>query len=313
MKQNLDEYLDSQIQEIRQTVGDSKVLLGLSGGIDASVTAVLLNRAIGKNLICVFVDTGLMRHNEGDEVETLFKQEYGVNFIRVNAKERFLGKLKGITNPEAKRKIIGEEFIRVFEDEAKKLGQIDYFAQGTNAADIAESDKSALVKSHHNVALPDVIDFKGIVEPLKSLFKYQIRELGLFLGLPHDVVYRQPFPGPGLAVRCMGEVTEEKVEVLRLADYIVREEIGKLEQKPSQYFAIMTDTYSVGVKNDKRTFEPVVAIRAVDTKDFMTGAYTALPHDVLGLIAKRITSEVDGVSRVVYDITSKPPGTVEWE
>ena len=311
---NLDDYLNLQIEMIRKTVGKKQVLLGLSGGVDSTVCAGIISKAIPGQLYCIFVDHGFMRLNEGDQIEAAFTNN--VKLIRVNAKERFLSRLKGISEPEAKRKIIGEEFLRVFEEEAAKLGDVKYFAQGTIYPDIVESGATgkANIKSHHNVGgLPEKLNFDGIIEPLSGLYKEGVRALGRKLELPDFLIDRQPFPGPGLAVRVIGELTEEKLDTLRFADAIVREEIDKLDEKPSQYFAVMTDTYSVGVKNDKRTYEPVVAVRAVVTNDFMTGEYATLPHNVLGRIARRITCEVVGISRVVYDITSKPPGTVEWE
>jgi len=312
--QNLDEYLDLQIKQIREIVGNEQVLLGLSGGVDSTVCAGIISKAIPGQLYCIFVDHGLMRLNEGDQIESVFSDK--VKFIRVNAKDRFLSRLKGVSEPEAKRKIVGEEFVRVFEEEAKKLGDVKFLAQGTNYADIVESGATGKdnIKSHHNVGgLPEKLNFDGIVEPLASLYKDGIRALGRKLELPDFLIDRQPFPGPGLAIRVIGEITEEKLDILRFADAIVREEIDKLEQRPSQYFAVMTDTYSVGVRDEKRVYEPVIAVRAMVTNDFMTGEYAALPHDVLGRISERITDEVDGVSRVVYDITSKPPGTLEWE
>jgi len=311
----LEDYIDTQIKQVRQTVGDKKVLLALSGGVDSSVLAALLSKAIPGQLTCVFVDHGFMRLNEGDEIEEVFSK-HDLNFIRINAADRFLAKLKGITDPEEKRKIIGEEFVRVFEEEAKKLGRIPFLAQGTIYPDIIESggQHGELIKSHHNVGgLPANLDFDQLVEPLSDLFKNEVRKIGAMLGLPPALVNRQPFPGPGLAVRVMGEVTFSKLEILRRADAIVREELDKLEPRPSQYFAVLTDTFSVGVKDEKRTYDPVVAIRAVNTQDFMTAVYTPVPHDVLGKMAERVSGEVDGVSRVVYDISSKPPGTVEWQ
>jgi len=311
----LEDYINTQVEQVRQAVGDKKVLLALSGGVDSSVLAVLLSKAIPGQLTCVFVDHGFMRLNEGDEIEDVFSK-HDLNFIRVNAADRFLSKLKGITDPEEKRKIIGEEFVRVFEEEAKKLGRIPFLAQGTIYPDIIESggQHGELIKSHHNVGgLPPNLDFDQLIEPLSGLFKNEVRKIGIMLGLPAALVNRQPFPGPGLAVRIMGEVTFDKLETLRYADAIVREELDKLNPRPSQYFAVLTDTFSVGIKNDKRTYDPVLAIRAVNTQDFMTAVYTPVPHDVLGKMAERISSEVDGVSRVVYDISSKPPGTVEWQ
>ena len=315
---SVEDYAERTIEEYRQKLKGKKVLLALSGGVDSSVAAALLSRAIGSDLTCVFVDHGLLRKDEGDMVEKTFKGHYGLNFIRVNAQERFLSKLAGVTDPEKKRKIIGEEFIRVFEDEAKKLGRLDVLAQGTIYPDVIESGKgdSAVIKSHHNVGgLPDVISFEGIAEPLRDLFKDEVRRVGTMLGIPKELVWRQPFPGPGLAVRVMGEVTAEKLSVLREADAIFREEVGKLglENAPDQYFAVLTDTRSVGVMGDARTYGYVVALRAVTTDDFMTAEWTKLPLEVLERASGRITNEVHGVSRVVYDISSKPPATVEWE
>ena len=311
---NLQDYIDSQVEQIRQTVGGSKVLLALSGGVDSSVCAALLSKAIPGQLTCVFVDHGLMRLNEGDDIEEIFSK-HDLDFIRVNAADRFLAKLKGITDPEQKRKIIGAEFIRVFEDEAKKLGRIPFLAQGTIYPDIVESGgvHGETIKSHHNVGgLPENLDFDQLVEPLSGLFKNEVRKIGIMLGLPPSLVNRQPFPGPGLAVRVMGEVTFDKLEILRKADAIVREELDKLDPPPSQYFAVLTDTFTVGVKDGQRTYDPVLAIRAMNTQDFMTATYTQVPHDILGRMAMRI-GEIDGISRVVYDISSKPPGTMEWQ
>jgi len=311
----LENYLATWEEKIRQTVGKQQVLLGQSGGVDSSVCAALISKAIPGQLTCVFVDHGFMRLGEGDEIEAIFAEK-PVRFVRVNAEERFLAKIAGVSDPETKRKLIGEEFVHVFEEEAKKLGKIPFLAQGTIYPDIIESggEHGAVVKSHHNVGgLPDIMDFTGIIEPLSGLYKPEVRELGRMLGLPSSLVDRQPFPGPGLAIRVMGDVTKAKLDVLRKADAIVREEIGLLDEKPNQYFAVLTDTFTVGVKGDVRTYDPVVAIRAVSTLDFMAGAYTPLPHEVLERMAKRITGEIDGVSRVVYDITSKPPGTIEWE
>ncbi|MGN0689086.1 MAG: glutamine-hydrolyzing GMP synthase, partial [Oscillospiraceae bacterium] len=284
----------------------------------SSVAAVLLHKAVGKNLTCVFVDHGLLRKDEGDFVEKTFKEKFGMNLIRVNAEERFLTKLKGITEPEKKRKIIGEEFIRVFEDEAKNLGRIDILAQGTIYPDVVESGKgdSAVIKSHHNVGgLPDIMSFERIIEPLRDLFKDEVREVGEKLGIPHELVWRQPFPGPGLAVRIIGEITKDKADLLREADAVFREEIAKagIESEVSQYFAVLTDLRSVGVMGDARTYGYTVALRAVTTDDFMTAEWSRLPYEVLEKSSSRITNEVAGVSRVVYDITSKPPATVEWE
>ena len=311
----LSDYLDEQIAQIQQQVGEQRVLLALSGGVDSSVCAALLSRAIPGQLTCIFVDTGLMRLDEGDQVEAAFADK-DLHLIRVNAETRFLSKLAGVIDPEQKRKIIGEEFVRIFEDESAKLGDIPYLAQGTIYPDIIESGKagSANIKSHHNVGgLPEDLAFVGLVEPLSLLYKDEVRALGTMLGLPDYLVNRQPFPGPGLGVRCIGEVTKEKLDALRVADAIVREELDALDVSPDQYFAVMTDTYSVGVRDGKRAYSPVVAVRAVATNDFMVAEYVHISHDVLNRISQRITDAVTTVSRVVYDITSKPPGTVEWE
>lgn len=311
-------FIESSIEKYKKELAGKKVLLALSGGVDSSVAAVLMHKAIGSNLTCVFVDHGLLRKGEGDFVENTFGSQFGINLIRVNAEDRFLSKLKGVTEPEKKRKIIGAEFIRVFEDEAKKLGKIDVLVQGTIYPDVIESGKgdSAVIKSHHNVGgLPDVIAFDEIVEPLRDLFKDEVRESGTKLGIPHELVWRQPFPGPGLAVRVIGEITKDKLDILRDADAIFREEIAnaKLEGVTSQYFAVLTDLRSVGVMGDARTYGYTVALRAVTTDDFMTATWTRLPFDVLEKASNRITNEVKGITRVVYDITSKPPATVEWE
>lgn len=313
----MENFLGEQIEKIRKTVGDKKVLLALSGGVDSSVCASLLSRAIGKNLTCVFVDHGLMRKNEGDEVEAAFKNDE-LNFVRVNAKDRFLNKLKGVSDPEQKRKIIGEEFIRVFEDEAKKIGSVDFLAQGTIYPDVIESGKgdASVIKSHHNVGgLPDVVDFKDLIEPLRDLFKDEVRRLGLELEMPEYLVYRQPFPGPGLGIRVMGEITEEKLEVLREADFIFRDEIAKagIDKDINQYFAVITDNRTVGVMGDFRTYDYTLALRAVTTTDFMTADWARIPYEVLDKTSVRIINEVDHINRIVYDITSKPPATIEWE
>lgn len=310
-------FMNEQINKIKDTVKDKKVLLALSGGVDSSVCAYLLSKAIGNKLTCVFVDTGLMRKNEGDEVEQAFKNQE-VNFIRVNAEKRFLSKLKSITDPEEKRKAIGEEFIRVFEDEAKKIGQVDYLAQGTIYPDVIESGlgDAKVIKSHHNVGgLPDVVDFKELIEPLRSLFKDEVRKLGLELKMPEYLVYRQPFPGPGLGIRVMGEVTKEKLEILRDADLIFREEIAKAKEDKNinQYFAVLTNNRTVGVMGDFRTYDYTLALRAVTTTDFMTADWARIPYEVLDKVSVRIINEVEHINRIVYDITSKPPATIEWE
>lgn len=314
----MDAFVDKQIEEISKTVGEKKVLLALSGGVDSSVVAALIHKAIGKQLTCIFVDHGLLRQDEGDEVERIFKEQFNLNLIRVNAGDRFLGRLKGVTDPEQKRKIIGEEFIRVFEDEAKKIGKVSYLAQGTIYPDVIESGlgKSAVIKSHHNVGgLPDHVDFDEILEPLRDLFKDEVRQAGLELGLPESLVYRQPFPGPGLAVRVIGEITEEKLEILRPADAIFREEVAAagLAGEIGQYFAVLTDQRSVGVMGDERSYDYILALRAVNTTDFMTAEWSKIPLEVLANVSNRITSEVKGIGRIVYDITGKPPATIEWE
>ena len=311
----MQDYLDAQLAQIRKQVGSERVLLALSGGVDSSVCAALLSRAIPSQLTCIFVDTGLMRLNEGDQVEAAFADK-DLDFVRVDAEARFLDKLAGVVDPEQKRKIIGEEFVRIFEEESAKLGDIPYLAQGTIYPDIVESGAagSANIKSHHNVGgLPEDMGFTALVEPLSLLYKDEVRELGTMLELPDYLVNRQPFPGPGLAVRCIGEITKSKLDTLRLADAIVREELDALPKTPKQYFAVITDSMSVGVQEGKRTYAPVIAIRAVTTTDFMTAEIFQLPYKLLTHLSNRICTEVPGVSRVVYDITAKPPGTVEWE
>ena len=311
------DYKERSIRQIRKKVGCGKVLLALSGGVDSSVAAALLAEAVGKQLTCVFVDHGLMRKNEGDEVEAAFAK-WDIHFVRVNAESRFLLKLAGVDEPEHKRKIIGEEFIRVFEEEAKRVGAVDFLAQGTIYPDIIESGAgtAAVIKSHHNVGgLPDYVDFKEILEPLRLLFKDEVRQLGRELGLPEYLVSRQPFPGPGLAIRIIGDITKEKADMLRQADFIFREEIAKAgeDRNLSQYFAVLTNTRSVGVMGDGRTYDYTLALRAVTTSDFMTADWARIPYEVLDKISVRIINEVQGVNRIVYDITSKPPATIEWE
>lgn len=310
-------YAKTAIEEIRTKVGDGKVVLALSGGVDSSVVAALISKAIGSQLTCIFVDHGLMRKNEGDEVEQAFANS-GMKFIRVDAEKRFLDKLAGVSDPEQKRKIIGEEFIRVFEDEGRKIGAVDFLAQGTIYPDVIESGEgdAAVIKSHHNVGgLPAVVDFKGLIEPLRNLFKDEVRQLGLEVGLAEYLVWRQPFPGPGLAIRVMGEITKEKLDILRDADYVFRDEIAKagLDKSINQYFAVLTTTRTVGVMGDFRTYDYVLALRGVTTTDFMTADWARIPYEVLDKISGRIINEVDHINRIVYDITSKPPGTIEYE
>ncbi len=311
-------FAEETVKSIKEKIGDKKALCALSGGVDSSVAAALINKAIGKNLTCIFVDHGLLRKNEADEVEEVFTKNFDVNFVRVDAKDRFLKKLKNVSDPEQKRKIIGEEFIRVFEEEAKKIGTVDYLVQGTIYPDVIESGVGvgAKIKSHHNVGgLPNYVDFKEIVEPLRDLFKDEVRKVGLELGLPEFLVYRQPFPGPGLAIRIIGDITENKLNILKDADAIFREEIANagLDRDINQYFAVLTNIRSVGVMGDERTYDYTVALRAVSTSDFMTAKWSKIPYEVLEKVSARIVNEVKYVNRVVYDITGKPPATIEWE
>ena len=315
---NMSGFLKASVERYENALKGKKALCALSGGVDSSVAAVLLNKAVGKNLTCVFVDHGLLRKDEGDKVERTFRGLFDMKLVRVNAANEFLKRLEGVTEPEKKRKIIGEEFIRVFEREAHKIGKVDYLVQGTIYPDVVESGAgdAGTIKSHHNVGgLPDVIEFDGIVEPLRYLFKDEVRAVGRELGIPEELVSRQPFPGPGLAIRIIGEVTEEKLAILREADAIFREEIAsaKLCDDPDQYFAVLTDCRTVGVKGDARTYGYTLALRAVSTDDFMTADWTRIPYEVIARASNRITNEVRGISRVVYDVTSKPPATVEWE
>lgn len=317
-KLNVKAYIKSEIEAIRAQVGDKKVLLAMSGGVDSSVCAVLLHKAIGKNLTCVFVDHGCMRLNEAKEVKKVFKGKFGINLIQIDAEARFLAKAAGITDPEQKRKCIGGEFVRVFEEEAKKLGRIEFLGQGTIYPDIIESGVGGhkAVKAHHNVGgLPEDIGFDGLVEPVKYLYKDEVRAVGKALGIPEAMVMRQPFPGPGLAVRCLGELTKEKLDILRKADFIFRDEMAKakLDRKAQQFFAVMTNVKSVGVRNGARTFGYVIAIRAISTSQFVKAGIVELPFKFVTMVAEKIAAKVKGVNRVVWDITPKPPATIEWE
>ena len=314
----MDSFVEETVAALREKIGEKKVLCALSGGVDSSVAAVMIHKAVGKQLTCIFVDNGLLRKNEGDEVEKVFREQFDIQMIRVNAQERFLAGLAGKTEPEQKRKVIGEDFIRVFEAEAKKLGRVDFLVQGTIYPDVIESGAgdAANIKSHHNVGgLPEHVDFEEIIEPLRYLFKDEVRRAGLELGIPAHLVFRQPFPGPGLAVRCLGEITEYKLHILREADAIFREEIAKagLDRDINQYFAVLTDIRSVGVMGDARTYDYTIALRAVKTTDFMTADWARIPFDTLETASNRIVNEVPHINRIVYDITSKPPATIEWE
>jgi len=311
-------FAKETVAKIKEKVGNKKALCALSGGVDSSVAAAIMSKAIGKNLTCIFVDHGLLRKNEAEEVEEVFGSREDINFVKVDVRERFLDKLAGVSEPEVKRKIIGEEFIRVFEEEAKKIGAVDYLVQGTIYPDVIESGVGvgATIKSHHNVGgLPDYVDFKEIIEPLRELFKDEVRKVGLELGLPEYLVYRQPFPGPGLAIRVIGDITADKLTILKDADYIFREEIAKaeLDKNINQYFAVLTNLKSVGVMGDERTYDYTIALRAVTTSDFMTAEWSKIPYDILEKVSTRIVNEVKHVNRVVYDITGKPPATIEWE
>jgi GMP synthase (glutamine-hydrolysing) len=311
-------FVKNTVAQLKKQIGKKKVLCALSGGVDSSVAALLVHKAVGKQLTCIFVDHGLLRKDEGDQVESVFRKQFDMNLIRVNAQERFLSKLAGVEDPEQKRKIIGEEFIRVFEEESQKLGKIEFLCQGTIYPDVVESGtgEAEVIKSHHNVGgLPEDIGFEGIIEPLRDLFKDEVRQAGIELGIPDFLVWRQPFPGPGLAIRIMGEITEEKLDILKEADAIMREEFmnNGLNQSVNQYFAVLTGIKSVGVMGDGRTYDNTIALRAVTTNDFMTADWARIPYDILEKISNRIINEVSNVNRVVYDVTSKPPATIEWE
>jgi GMP synthase (glutamine-hydrolysing) len=313
----LENFIEATVEAVKEAVGDQKAIVGLSGGVDSSVAALLVHRAIGDNLTAIFVDHGLLRKNEGDEVEKVFREEFHMNLIRVDAGDRFLGKLRGVKDPEKKRKIIGEEFIRVFEDEAKKIPGVGFLVQGTVYPDVIESgtDTAQVIKSHHNVGgLPEDMDF-DLIEPLKQLFKDEVRRVGAQLGLKDDLVWRQPFPGPGLAIRIMGEITDEALHMVRESDAILREEIKKagLEREIWQYFTVLPNIHSVGVMGDERTYSHAIGIRAVTSIDGMTSDWAKIPYEVLESISSRIVNEVDHVNRILYDITSKPPSTIEWE
>ena len=314
----MESFIEDTVAELRETIGEKGVVLGLSGGVDSSVAAALLSKAVGKQLTCVFVDHGLMRKDEGDMVERTFTKLFDMNFVRINCRDEFLEKLKGLTDPEDKRKAIGTEFYRVFWDKIRESFGEGFFAQGTIYPDRIESGKgdASKIKTHHNqVGIPDNIDFEGVIEPLRDLFKDEVRAVGEKLGLPRELVWRQPFPGPGLGVRVIGEVTAERVRILQEADAILRDEMDKCGYAPemSQFFAVLPGVKTVGVMGDERTYRELVAIRAVTTDDFMTADWAKIPYDILGRVSNRIINEVDKVNRVVYDITSKPPGTVEWE